>query len=68
MKISKYRFESELDALITAAYSAPNAELARRFLIEAKNKINGYDDIPDQLVKLYMDKVESAAKDLDVSI
>lgn len=68
MKISKYRFESELDALITAAYSAKNSEMARRFLIQAKNKINGYDDIPDQLVKLYMNKVESAANDLDVSI
>lgn len=46
MQISVEQFERELDALIDAALSASSKETARRYLIQAENKIYGYDNIP----------------------
>ncbi len=60
MKISKWEFEKELDSLINAALSASNKETARRYLIQAENKIDGYDNIPYDLKKEYRDKIENA--------
>ena len=68
MKISQYRFESELDSLINAAYSASTSESARSFLIRAKNKIYAYDNIPNYLVDQYISKIESAARKLKVNV
>ena len=68
MKISQYRFESELDSLINAAYSANTPESAKSFLIQAKNKIYAYDNIPDNLIDQYIRKIESAARNLNVIV
>lgn len=68
MKISQYRFESELESLINAAYSANSSESAKSFLIQAKNKIYAYDNIPDNLAKQYIRKIEMAAQDLNVVV
>jgi hypothetical protein len=64
MKISKWEFEKELDALINAALSASNKETARRFLLEADNKIDGYDNIPGDLQREYRRKIQAAERKL----
>ena len=66
MKISKWEFEKELDALINAALSAANKETARRYLIQADTKIDGYDDIPDDLKREYRRKIQDAERELDL--
>lgn len=66
MKISKWEFEKELDALINAALSAANKETARRYLIQANNKINGYDNISDDLKREYRRKIQDAERELDL--
>lgn len=53
MKISKWEFERELEALINAAKSASSKETAKRYLIQAENKIDGYSDIPYDLQQKY---------------
>lgn len=64
MRISRWEFEKELDALINAALSAINKETARMYLIQAENKINGYDDIPYDLQQQYRAKINSARSQL----
>ena len=64
MKISKWEFENEIDALIEAAKSASNKETARRFLLQADNKIDGYSNIPYELQQEYRRKIASAERDL----
>lgn len=64
MKISKWEFEKELDALINAALSASGQETARRFLLEADNKIVGYDNIPSNLQREYRQKIQDAEREL----
>ena len=66
MKISKWEFEKELDALITAAQSTSCKETAKRYLMQADNKIDGYDNIPDDLKKTYRKKIYDAENDLDI--
>lgn len=64
MKISKWEFENELDALIEAAKSASNNETARRLLLQADNKIDGYSNIPYELKQEYRRKIASAEQEL----
>ncbi len=64
MKIPKWEFESELSALIEAAKSASNKETARRFLIQADNKIDGYSNIPYELQQEYRQMIASAEREL----
>ena len=66
MKISKWEFENELNSLISAALSASNKETARRYLIQAENKIDGYDNIPYDLQREYRNKIENAKYQLDL--
>lgn len=68
MRISKWEFEKELEALLNAALSAGNRETARRFLIEAKNKIYGYDDIPVSWRDTYLTEIEKTAYRLGIEI
>ena len=55
MEISVVQFERELNALLDAATSK---ETARRYLIQAENKINGYDNIPKTLQREYRMLIE----------
>ena len=64
MKISQWRFESELDSLINAALEASSKETARRYLIQAENKIDGYSDIDYKLQRQYWDKIRDAERKL----
>ncbi len=64
MQISIYEFERELDALINAALSATSKETARRYLIQADNKIDGYDDIPYSKQREYREKIQDAKDEL----
>lgn len=64
MKISKWEFEQELDSLINAALSASSKETARRYLIEADNKIDGYSNIPYDLKNEYRNKIQDAEREL----
>ena len=66
MKISKWEFEKELDALINAALSASSKETARRYLLQAENKIDGYDDIDYDLQREYRRKIDNARYQLDL--
>lgn len=58
MEISVVQFERELNALLDAAESATSKETARRYLIQAENKINGYDNIPKTLQREYRMLIE----------
>lgn len=60
MKISKWEFEKELDSLINAALCASSKETARRYLLQAYNKIDGYDNIPYDLQIEYRRKIQEA--------
>ena len=60
MKISRWEFEKEIELLINAAESASSKETARRYLIEADNKIDGYDNIPNDLKNEYRRKIAAA--------
>lgn len=42
MKISKCKFEEEMQSLLNAAKSTGNVNTARGYLKEAKSKIDGY--------------------------
>ena len=64
MKISKWEFEKELDSLINAALSASSKETARRYLLQADNKIDGYDNIPYDLQREYRRKIQEAERKL----
>lgn len=64
MEISKYRFEEELDSLIRAAFSTSSKDSAEAFLNKAENKIYAYDNIPSDLKRLYLQKVEDAKDEL----
>lgn len=64
MRISKWEFEQELDSLINAALSVSSKETARDFLLKAKHKINGYDNIPDDLQREYRQKIQEAEQKL----
>lgn len=64
MKISIWEFENELDSLINAALSASSKETARRYLIQADNKIDGYDNIPYSLQSEYRRKIQEAERKL----
>lgn len=64
MKISKWEFEKELDALINAALSAAGKETARKYLLQAENKIDGYDNIPSDLQREYRRKIQDAEREL----
>lgn len=64
MRISQWEFEKEIDALITAAKSTSNKETARRFLLQASNKIDGYSNIPYNVQQVYRDKIASAEREL----
>ena len=64
MKISKWEFEKEMDALIEAAKSASNKETAKKFLQNADNKIDGYSNIPLQLQQEYRKKILIAEREL----
>ncbi len=66
MEISKWKFEEEFDALITAAKAASSKETARRFLIQAENKIAAYDNIPYELQKECRGRIASAEQELDL--
>lgn len=60
MKISKWEFEKELDSLINVALCASSKETARRYLLQAYNKIDGYDNIPYDLQIEYRRKIQEA--------
>lgn len=64
MKISQWKFENELNSLINAAISASSKETARRYLLEADNKIDGYDNIPYDLQKEYRMRIQEAERKL----
>lgn len=64
MKISKWEFEKEIDALISAAKSTSNKETARRYLIQADNKIDGYSSIPYDLKQEYRMKIANVEREL----
>lgn len=66
MKISKGQFEMELDGLITAALMASSKATARGLLIQAENKIRGYDNIPSDLQENYRQKIQDARDELDL--
>ena len=66
MKISRWEFEKELDGFINAALSASSKETARQYLNKADGKIDGYDNIPDDLKRLYKQKVREAQMKLDI--
>lgn len=66
MKISKWKFENEIDALIVAAKSASNKETARSFLLQAYNKVDGYSNIPYELQQEYREKIAFAEQELGV--
>lgn len=66
MRISVEQFEREFNALIDAALSASNRETARRYLIQAENKIYGYDNIPRNLQNEYLRRIERAKEQLDL--
>ena len=66
MQISKAKFEAELNALIEAALSASKKETARRYLIEADNKIDGYDNIPYNLQQEYRQRIATARNQLNL--
>lgn len=66
MQISVEQFERELDALINAALSASSKETARRYLIQAENKIYGYDNIPSNLQNEYLRRIERAKDQLNL--
>lgn len=56
MNISISRFEEELNSLINAALCASSIETAKRYLIQADNKIEAYDNIPYNLRESYRKK------------
>lgn len=58
MKITRYEFEKEMDALLEAAKQAKNRNTALDYLQKAENKIYGYDNIPSELVNVYLMKIE----------
>lgn len=64
MKITKWEFERELESLINAALAASSKETARRYLIQAENKIDGYSDIDYKLQRQYRDKIRDAERKL----
>jgi len=64
MKISRWEFENEIDALIEAAKCASNRETARKFLLQADNKIDGYNNISYVLQQEYRRKIASAEREL----
>lgn len=64
MEISVAQFERELNALLDAAVSAASKETARRYLIQAENKINGYDNIPEALQREYRMLIERTKNQL----
>ena len=66
MKISKWKFENEIDTLIVAAKSASNKETARSFLQQAYNKVDGYSNIPYELQQKYREKIAFAEQELGV--
>ena len=66
MQISVEQFERELNALVDAALSASSRETARRYLIQAENKIYGYDNIPRNLQNEYLRRIERAKEQLDL--
>jgi hypothetical protein len=66
MKISRYEFELQFDALINAARSASSKETARRYLIQAENKIDGYSNIPNELVQFYREKITAVKRELGI--
>lgn len=58
MKITRYEFEKEMDALLEAAKHAGSRNTALDYLKKAENKISGYDNIPRDLVNAYLLKIE----------
>lgn len=68
MKVSKWEFEKELESLLDAAESTGSRETAKQYLIQAKNKIYGYDNIPISLQDTYITKIEKTAYRLGIEI
>ena len=66
MKISKWEFENEIDTLIEAAKSTSNKDTARRLLLQADNKIDGYSNIPYELQQEYHKKIATAERELEL--
>lgn len=64
MKISRIKFESEMDSLISAALSSSNKITAQQYLTEADNKIDGYD-IESSLKQEYRTKVLNAEREIN---
>ena len=68
MKISKYKFEEEMQSLLNAAKSAGNVDTARGYLKEAKSKMDGYYNITSSLKQQYLREIEDVADELGISI
>ncbi len=68
MKISKYKFEEEMQSLLNAARSTSNKNTAIGYLKEAKGKIYGYYDIPASLQQQYLDEIENVAYELGIDL
>jgi hypothetical protein len=66
MKITQWEFENEFESLLNAAQSTDNKETARRFLIQAENKIGGYDDIPWSSKQEYVRRVDEVRRELGI--
>lgn len=68
MEVPRWKFEQELDGLSNAARYACNKSVAEGYLKEAWSKADGYDNIPNELVRQYKRKVEELARELGIDI
>lgn len=65
MSVSKWGFEAEIDVLLNAAADASSEEKAKRYLKQARRKIDLNDNISDVRKQKYYAKVSETESRLN---
>lgn len=68
MTVPQWKFEEELESLLSAARYAASKSTAESYLKEAWSKADAYYNIPDSVIRQYKNKVEELAEELGINI